>query len=205
MVFAGLWAFVMMAIVMEITPGPNMGYLAVTTLSNGRRAGMAAVIGTALGLFLVGILGAFGLAAVIGKSVWLYQALRWGGVLFLFWLAWDGWRNAGLDITASPKDGQDRRYALRGLVTNLLNPKAFLFYVSVLPSFVDPGKDVVTGAVFLTIIYVAIATVVHSAIVVAASSMRRFLDTPALVRKISRALSLLLVGIAFWLLWETRI
>lgn len=199
----GLWAFVLVAVVMEITPGPNMGYLAIVSLTRGRRAGLAAVNGTALGLLIVGILGAFGAAAAVSDSPVLYQMLRWGGVLFLLWLAWDGWRSSGGDIAATPDEGVDGRYALRGLITNLLNPKAFLFYISVLPNFFRPGANVVGNAVELTLIYVVIATIVHTSIVLAASSMGRFLQTPLIVSRVSKGLSLLLAVIAFWLLWET--
>lgn len=194
-----------MAAVMEITPGPNMGYLAVTSLMRGRRAGMAAVVGTALGLLFVGIASALGMATVIAQSALLYQSLRWGGVLFLLWLAWDGWRTSSIDIAAAPEFMGDRRYAARGFVTNILNPKAFLFYVSVLPNFINTNANVMTGAMVLTIIYVVIATGVHTAIVTLASSMQRFMDNPALVQKITRGLSILLAVIALWLLWKTRL
>jgi threonine/homoserine/homoserine lactone efflux protein len=204
MVLSGFWAFVAMSVVMEITPGPNMGYLAIVSLTRGRRAGMAAVAGTASGLLLIGVLGALGAAAIVAELPPLYQLLRWGGVAFLFWLAWDGWRSAEMDIACAPEYAHDGKYALRGLVTNLLNPKAFLFYVSVLPNFIDPAAHVVSSGLILTVMYVAIATAVHTAIVLAASSMRRFLDEPDIVRRISRALSLLLGVIALWLLWETR-
>lgn len=204
MISDGFWAFIALSVIMEITPGPNMGYLAIVSLTRGRQAGMAGVVGTAAGLLVVGMLGALGAAAIVAESPVLYQILRWGGVAFLFWLAWDGWRDAGVDIASAPAH-MDGKYALRGLVTNLLNPKAFLFYVSVLPNFIDPGSSIIVSGLTLTVIYVAIATAAHTTIVLAASSMRRFLNSPAVVRTISRGLSLLLIGIALWLLWETKL
>lgn len=201
----GIWTFILMSVVMEITPGPNMGYLAIVSLTRGYRAGLWAVVGTALGLLIIGILGAWGAAAIVNEIPLLYEALRWGGVLFLLWLAWDGWKTSAADIVATSGIGGEGRYALRGLITNLLNPKAFLFYVSVLPNFIRPGANIVSNALALTLIYVTIATVAHTSIVLAASSMRRFLDNPFVVRRVSRGLSLLLVVIAFWLLWETRL
>lgn len=204
MISGEFWTFIAMAVVMEITPGPNMGYLAIVSLTRGRRSGMAAVLGTAAGLLAIGVLGALGAAAAISESPFIYQILRWGGVAFLFWLAWDGWRNAGIDIASAPEHTQEGKYALRGLITNLLNPKAFLFYVSVLPNFIRPDSHVMTSGLTLTFIYVGIATIVHTMIVFAASSMRRFLDTPHIVQAVTRELSLLLVLIAFWLFWETK-
>ena len=74
--------------VIEVTPGPNMAYLAVLSAVKGRRAGYAATAGIALGLMIVGFATALGLAALISNSYLGYEVLRWGGVAYLFWLAW---------------------------------------------------------------------------------------------------------------------
>src|ERR1700730_756944 len=87
-------AFALTCLVIELTPGPNMAYLAVLSAGNGRRAGFAATLGIALGLLIVGVGAALGLAALISSSRLLYEALRWGGIAYLLWLAWDGWREA---------------------------------------------------------------------------------------------------------------
>src|ERR1700754_3707386 len=86
-----LLAFALTSLVIEITPGPNMTYLAALSLSSGMRTGFAAVAGIALGLMTYGVIAAFGLAAVIDNSPLLYGVLRWGGVAFLLWLAWEAW------------------------------------------------------------------------------------------------------------------
>ncbi len=75
-----------------------MAYLAVLSASVGRRAGFAATLGVALGLLIVGLAAALGLAAVISNSRWLYEMLRWGGALYLLWLAWEGWRGDERDL-----------------------------------------------------------------------------------------------------------
>ena len=87
--FETLLAFILTCLVIELTPGPNMAYLALLSASIGRRAGFAATLGVALGLLIVGLAAALGLAAVIANSRLLYEALRWAGVLYLFWLAWE--------------------------------------------------------------------------------------------------------------------
>jgi threonine/homoserine/homoserine lactone efflux protein len=78
-----LLAFVVTALVIEITPGPNMTYLAALSLSSGARTGFAAVAGIALGLMTYGLIATFGLTTIIDKSPVLYGLLRWGGVLYL--------------------------------------------------------------------------------------------------------------------------
>lgn len=201
-----LVAFALACAIIEITPGPNMAYLAALSLSRGWRIGFSAVAGVALGLSVYGIAAALGVAAIIESSTLLYQALRWGGVIYLLWLAWDAWSSAD-DIMADEPPGNDheRESAFRrGLITNLLNPKAAVFYVAVLPEFLDRGAGrIATQTLTLSAIYVAIATLIHAGIVLSASRLRAIIVKPAQVRLIRHALALALVVIAIWLAWST--
>jgi threonine/homoserine/homoserine lactone efflux protein len=200
-----LLAFAITSLVIEITPGPNLAYLAVLSATEGRRAGFAAVLGIAVGLLIVGFAAALGLTAVIMTSRWLYELLRWGGILYLLWLAWQGWHG---ERETSPGDAKSTatrsRFLLRGLTTNLLNPKAGLFYVAVLPEFVDQTGSVISQTLMLSIVYVAIATSVHSAIVLLADAVRPWLEGGRRQIIVRRVLSLLLAVIAVWLLVATR-
>ena len=200
--FGTLLTFAVTCLVIELTPGPNMAYLAVLSASKGRRAGFAATLGVALGLLFVGLAAALGLTALISNSRGLYQALRWGGVLYLLWLAYEGW--SGEEETSPGKaTAADSRYLMRGLVTNLLNPKAGIFYIAILPTFVDEARPLVGQAVSLSIVYVAIATLVHSTIVLLADAARPWLEDERRSKIVRRSLSLLLVGIAVWLFATT--
>lgn len=190
--------------VIELTPGPNMAYLAVLSASTGRRAGFAATAGVALGLLIVGLAAALGLAALIASSRPLYEALRWAGVLYLFWLAWEGWRGEDTSPVEANVTPDDSRFFLRGLVINLLNPKAGIFYVAVLPTFVDETRPLIGQAVTLSTVYVAVATAVHSAIVMLAGTARSWLEDQRRSAIVRRLLSLLLVAIAIWLFATTR-
>ena len=140
-------------------------------------------------------------AELIQASRFLYEGLRWAGVLFLLYLAWEGW-TAGSDV-ASAGGGANGRYFTRGLVTNLLNPKAAIFYVAVLPTFVDAGRPILAQTVLLTTVYVAIATGIHGMIVVLAGSLEPFLNDPRRERFSRRLLSALLALVAFWFAWST--
>jgi len=136
-----------------------MAYLAVLGVSIGRRAGFAATLGVALGVLFVGLAAALGLAVVIANSRLLYEALRWAGVLYLFWLAWEAWRREEDTLPDTAAAG-DSKYFLRGLVTNLLNPKAGLFYLAVLPTFVNEVRPLLAQTITLSAVYVAVATAV---------------------------------------------
>jgi threonine/homoserine/homoserine lactone efflux protein len=203
----GSWAaFALTSLVIEITPGPNMAYLAALSLSSGMRVGLAAVAGIALGLAVYGLAAAFGLAALIDSSPLLYEALRWAGVAYLLWLAWDGWRSETASSTAATVGAVSPAIAFRrGLVTNLLNPKAAIFYIAILPDFVRVDLDAVRAQTLaLSAIYVAVATAVHLVIVLLAGTLQHRIDTPDKRRIVRRALALLLVGIAAWFAVSTR-
>jgi threonine/homoserine/homoserine lactone efflux protein len=196
-----LLVFALTALIIEITPGPNMTYLAALSLSSGMRTGFAAVAGIAIGLATYGVVAALGLAAVIDSSPLLYGLLRWGGVAYLLWLAWETWsseRETSPDATDGP-DGEPWIAFRRGLVTNLLNPKAAVFYIAVLPEFIRSGADtVLSQTLALSAVYVTVATIIHSGIVALAGSLQSKIATPDNRRTVRRLLALALVVIAIW-------
>ena len=197
-------AFAVTCVVIEVTPGPNMAYLAILSATRGRRSGFAATAGVAVGLLLVGIAAALGLAAAISSSRFLYEALRWGGVVYLLWLAWDGWRdNRETSPSRIEHSTLDSAYFMRGLATNILNPKAAVFYVAVLPTFVEPVRPILSQTMLLSIIYVMIATAMHTVIVLLAGAARPLLEDPDRSRIARRALSLALALIAVWFAFGT--
>lgn len=199
---ATLVAFAATSFLIELTPGPNMAYLAVIAATEGRRAGYAAVAGVATGLTLVGLAAAFGLAALIAAEPLAYQTLRWGGVVFLLWLAWDGWRGGGQASEHAEAGSSYLRFFGRGLITNLLNPKAALFYLAVLPGFLTPAAAM-ADVVVLSGIYVAVATAVHAGLVTAAGAARVWLADASREAMMRRIMSLALVGVAGWVVWKT--
>ena len=157
---ATLLSFALASFLIELTPGPNMTYLALVSAGDGRNAGFATVVGIALGLAVIGMVAALGVAELIQASDMLYEGLRWAGVLFLLYLAWEGW-TAGTDVVSSA-DISHGKYFTRGLVTNLLNPKAAVFYVAVLPTFVEQDRPILMQTLVLSAVYVVVATIVHA-------------------------------------------
>lgn len=201
MLTTSLLGFALTSLIIEMTPGPNMAYLATLSLARGVRAGLAAVVGIAIGLGVYGLAAAFGVAALIDSSPWLYDALRWAGVAYLLWLAWEGWARESETSPGKAKDGIVPAWIAfrRGLITNLLNPKAAVFYIATLPRFVDAAAGHVTQqTLMLSAIYVAIATLVHAGIVLLAGQLAAKIDTPESRRTVRRLLSLALVAIAVW-------
>lgn len=198
-----LLAFTLAAVLIELTPGPNMAYLAVVSLAEGRRAGLATVTGIALGLSTIGLISAFGLSEIIARSALAYQVLRWSGIAFLFYLAVDAWRTG--DEESSGKTRTLSAHFRRGLITNILNPKAAAFFLTVIPSFLSENGPQLGQNLLFVGIYVAAATLIHAMIVMAAGTFAPYLTNPTTARTVRRVLAVLLGLVAIWFAFSTML
>lgn len=197
--------FLAAVLLLELTPGPNMGYLAIVATRFGRRAGLTTILGVTAGLTVYMLAAVFGLTEIILNVGWVYGLLRWAGVAYLLWLALDVWRGdpggtGGADI-APPAE----RFMVRGLLANLLNPKAAVFYVGLLPAFTDPAQPFAPQALVLGLTHIAVSVMVHIAIVLAAWRAASLVMPDGGPRRgLRAAFALGLAAIALWLAWETR-
>jgi threonine/homoserine/homoserine lactone efflux protein len=197
--------FLVAVSLIELTPGPNMGWLALVAAGRGRTAGLSAVAGITLGLGVWMVASAFGLTRVL--LIWpvAFQIVRWAGVAFLLWLAWDAWRGGepGPDPAA---EGRTRRgLFLRGLTGNLLNPKAAVFYVALLPTFLRPDHGpALTQALVLGSLHLIVSVVVHGSIVMGASRVAGMVAGRVKGRWTRGAMALGIAVVAVWMAWETR-
>jgi threonine/homoserine/homoserine lactone efflux protein len=197
-----LWSFLVASILIELTPGPNMTWLAVLGAARGRKIALAAVVGICLGIAIAGIVAGVGLTAVLTQFPVLFQALRWIGTLYLFYLAWEAWTTA--DKHEKPTDGGATKAFQQGLISNILNPKAYLFYAAVLPQFISGDMSVITEVSMLTAIYVAVATTIHAGIAVLAGSLAGFLKTSPKAVTIRKTLAILIAIAAVWFFYSTQ-
>ncbi len=196
-----LLAFVLASAAIEATPGPNMTYLAVLSMTRGRAAGFSAVAGVALGLLVIGLIAGLGAATLITQVPWAYQTLRYGGALYLIWLAYQTWRG----VQDEEPERMNTRYFRDGLITNLLNPKAALFYIAVLPQFISSPDAARWQFPILVLIYVTVATTIHLMIVMASAKAQTFLGASSRVTMVRTISAIALCVIAGWVLWSTRI
>ncbi|HYJ70162.1 MAG TPA: LysE family translocator [Nocardioidaceae bacterium] len=134
-------AFLLAALVIQLTPGPGMLFIIAQGMTGGSRAGRAAACGAAAGMLVHTSAVALGLAAVLRTAPTALDLLRLGGAVYLVWLALRSLRSSDLAPDAPGDPTLDRFGAvfLRGLINNLANPKVVLFYVAFLPQFVDPS------------------------------------------------------------------
>lgn len=142
-----LAAFTLACVILTVTPGPDMTLFLGKTLSNGRRAGLAAMFGAFTGTVAHTLLAAFGLSALLAGSATAFGILKVAGALYLLWLAFDALRHGSsltLRVTAPARERVGQVY-LKGLGINLLNPKIILFFVTFLPQFVSAGDPLASG------------------------------------------------------------
>ncbi len=144
------------------TPGPDMLFIASQALSGGGPAGLRATAGVCLGYVVHSLLVAAGVAAIVAASPLLFEGLRWFGVAYLAWLAFQLVRSAmrpgGLDLPQTETNGQ----LGRGFLTAFLNPKGMMIYFAILPQFIDHAAPVGPQALVLSAIFVGLCGLVYA-------------------------------------------
>jgi len=173
-----LATFALIAFGLVLTPGPNMIYMISRAITQGRVAGLISLGGVTLGFIFYMMCAAFGITALLFAVPYAYDALRFAGAGYLLWLAWQSLRPGGqspFKVQALPADGPRRLFAM-GLLTNLLNPKIAMFYLSLLPQFIDPAQgSVLAQSLALGTTQIAVSVTVNAMIVSAAGSIAAFL------------------------------
>jgi len=170
----------LVALGMVLTPGPNMIYLISRSIGQGWRAGMVSLGGTLVGFLVYMTMANVGLAAVFLLVPWLYTAVKVAGAAYLLYLAWKTLKPGGLSLFETrdlPRDSRSKLFRM-GLVTNLLNPKAAIMYLALIPQFVTPSAgNVMLQGFILGGIQITVSMLVNAAIVVAAGGIAVFLQS----------------------------
>lgn len=179
------------ALAMVLTPGPNMMYLVSRSIGQGRRAGMVSLAGTGVGFAIYMLMANLGLAAVFVAVPWLFIGFKAAGVAYLAWLTVQALRPQGagvFEVRDLPGERDGRLFRM-GLVTNLLNPKAAIMYLTLIPQFIDAdtGHRLIQG-LSLGLLQIGISLTVNGLIVSGAGSIAVFL-----------------VSRPSWMLWQRRI
>jgi len=205
-----LFAFALVALGMVLTPGPNMIYLISRSIIQGRVAGLISLGGVALGFVFYMVCAAFGLTALVFAVPYAYDALRLTGAAYLLWLAWAALRPGGrspFEVKALPVDSPRRLFAM-GLLTNLLNPKIAMLYLSLLPQFIDlrAGSVLMQSlALGSTQIIISVTVTVNAGIAMMAGSIAGFLKAHPSRALVQRWLmGTVLAGLAVRMAAESR-
>lgn len=161
-------AFAGIAAVLTITPGADMALVAKNVFTRGRRGSFGTILGICSGLFVHATASALGLSAILAKSARAFEIVKWMGAAYLFYLGVMALRRAIRgEAPPSPEapDGSAKQRAgwrgafSEGMLTNILNPKVALFYLTFLPQFIAPGDHVLRVSLFLASLHVAMGLV----------------------------------------------
>ena len=202
-----LAAYVVAAGLLTVTPGLDTALILRTAAAEGPKRAAFAQVGINIGCLIWGAAVALGLAALLEASQLAFTVLKWAGAAYLVWL--------GLNMLLKPRDrfeiaagrpagGGDFTWLRRGLLTNLLNPKIGVFYVSFLPQFLPDGVPARPFIFLLAVIHVVIGTCWAACLIAATQPIAAALRRPAVVRWLDRATGMVFLGFGVRLALERR-
>jgi homoserine/homoserine lactone efflux protein len=191
--FAG---FLLITIVLLLTPGPIVTLVISTAATRGVRAGLVTVAGTSTGNALLLAAIALGLNWVLGHAVYLFELLRWAGAAYLIWLGVRAWRQAGPPPPLTPAD---HVHFWRGFLVALSNPKTLAFFTAFLPQFVDPARPAARQLAVMCVVTVVLAALTDSCWAIASGLGRTWFSGAARARLLGRLSGLTLIGGGIWL------
>jgi threonine/homoserine/homoserine lactone efflux protein len=168
LIFAGA------ALLLVLTPGPNMIYLISRSICQGCKAGLISLLGVVCGFFVHMFAAAAGVTALFMAVPFAFEALKWAGAAYLLYLAWQSVKPGARNIfepQTLPHDSSIKLVSM-GFFTSLLNPKVAMFYLSIFPQFVRPEHGSIFGqSVALGLTQIAISFTVNASIVMSAAAI----------------------------------
>ena len=201
-----LFAFLVAAILLAVTPGPGIAYVVARTAAGGRSEGLASCLGTCLGGLLHVLAAAFGLSVLIAQSALAFNLLKYLGAAYLVYLGIRMWlRQEPTAAVATMAPQGARRALVEGIVVEALNVKTALFFLAFLPQFVDPGAALVPQLVLLGSLCVALNTFVDVVAVCAAHRrLRSEAARAARARMMTRMSGVTMMGLGAFLVLARR-
>jgi len=159
------WTFLIPITLLTITPGVDTVLIIRNTTRGGWRDGALSSLGICSGLFVHAVVSAVGISVILLQSAWAFKALKLAGAGYLIWLGIISLRHAArngepLKFNAQAAGGYRfsvRRSLLEGFLSNVLNPKAVVFYMAFLPQFIDPARSALQQSLFLAGVHFIIA------------------------------------------------
>lgn len=201
---AQLWLFFVVVLAVVVLPGMDMAYVAGSSLVGGRRQGLLALGGIVLGSICHVLAAALGIGLLIRLVPGLFNALLLAGALYLAWIGWSLLRSRTASaLHADAPRLSDRAAVVRGALTSLLNPKAYLFMLAIFPQFIDPQRGALGLQVLLLWLIIALTqTGVYGALALGVAQARGWLQLrPQVGLRIHQGVGLMLVLVAVWTGW----
>lgn len=191
--------FLLTALVVVIAPGTGVIYTLALGLGQGRRASLWAALGCTVGIVPHLAAATLGLAAVLHTSALLFTVVKWAGVAYLLYLAWQALKDGGaLSVQETGTRQSGWQIARRGALINILNPKLSIFFLALLPPFLSgnptsaTAEMTVMGAVFMTLTFAVFALYG----IFAAAARRRLLGSTRVMTWLSRSFAAIFAALA---------
>jgi threonine/homoserine/homoserine lactone efflux protein len=200
------------ALLLAVTPGPGIFYVAARTLAGGRAEGVASSFGTGLGGMVHVLAGSLGVSAIVLASAELFTTLKVIGSAYLIWIGFRTFQSARRDAVtvldggaAAPPAGPQRAFR-EGVLVEALNPKTAAFFLAFVPQFVDPSQGrVALQFLVLGFVSVALNTLADVVVAFAAGNIREGAAArPALIRRLREASGALMIALGLGLVLAKR-
>jgi threonine/homoserine/homoserine lactone efflux protein len=198
--------FLASVFILLVTPGPDVAFIVATGVTEGRRPALWASVGIALAMFAHSVFAAAGIAAIVATSNLAYDLIRLGGAAYLIYLAYKSFRSKPFVASAQNTARSPSENFRRGLLTNLLNPKAILFSGVFLPQFVSPAYGpIFQQTVALGAVLALLGWLFQSVLSIASGSFGQWLLSSARRQAfLERLMGVVFLGLAFRLLAMDR-
>ena len=202
---ASLVLFLAAALLLAVTPGPGIFYVAARTLAGGRGEGMASVGGNALGGMVHVFAGALGVSALVMASAEAFTVLKYAGALYLVWLGVKTFRDARLAAPLEEAATGTRKAFVDGVAVEAFNPKTAAFFLAFIPQFIDPAHGIALQFVMLGSLSVTLNSTVDAVVVLTASRARSSLSNrPHIVRRLRQSSGVAMCGLGVGLALAKR-
>ncbi len=200
-----LFAFIGVAALLTILPGADMALVTRNVLALGRRRTMLTIVGICAGCVIHATASALGISAILATSATAYNVVKTLGAGYLVWIGIQSIRGAGQPAVVAKSTVTGSRGAfVQGFLTNLLNPKVALFYLTFLPQFISPGEPVLARSLMLASIHIAMGLMWLSAYAWFIDRLGAVLTRPTVKAWLERVTGGVLVALGARLAWERR-
>jgi len=202
-----LYAFIGVAALLTVLPGADMALVTRNVLAVGRRRAMLTIAGICAGCVLHATASALGLSAILATSATAFNVVKTLGAGYLIWIGIQSIREAGQPATVASDDSARRARLgpfLQGFLTNILNPKVAVFYLTFLPQFISPGEPVLRRSLLLASIHIAMGFVWLTAYAWFIDRLGAVLTRPRVKAWLERVTGGLLIALGARLAWERR-
>jgi threonine/homoserine/homoserine lactone efflux protein len=205
------WTFLAAITVLTIAPGADTMIVLRNTLRGGFKDGLVSSLGISLGLFVHATLSAVGISAILLYSATAFTVLKILGALYLLYLAFGSFKNAwnakkidSNSLHVKSKEFRFFRSLQEGFLSNVLNPKAVIFYMAFLPQFINPNASALSQSLLLASVHFILSNIWQAILVLMIISANRLIIRPSIRQKLDIMSGLMMGFLGVRLLLEKR-